>query len=156
MKNLYLLRHADAELLARQDKERQLSEAGHAEAEAVAKAFADKAIALDAILCSSAVRTRQTCTHFMQLLDGKPAPQYMDELYNTDLETYLEVLKGLEDSYGSVLVIGHNPIITELASYLTGQSCHFSTGVLKYLELNVNSWAKVPSSCAKVSWSIPH
>jgi phosphohistidine phosphatase len=155
MKNLYLLRHADAELLAQQDKDRQLSEAGHTEAEAVAKVFAEKAIVLDAILCSSAIRTRQTCAHFLQLLNGKPAPQYLEELYNTDLETYLEVLKGLDGSYNAVLLIGHNPVITELASYLTGQPCHFSTGVLKYLELDVKSWAKVLSPCAKVVWSIP-
>lgn len=156
VKNLYLLRHADAEVLVNGlDHERKLSLKGQADADALAAQLFKKSISFDVILCSTALRVRQTYDHIAASLLGGASPQFIGSLYNTDIETLLELVKSLEDSNNSVLIINHNPTISEFASNLVGEPIQFSPGVLKYLQLAIKSWKDITYPCAKLIWSIP-
>jgi phosphohistidine phosphatase len=156
MKKLYLLRHANAEDAIGGDIERKLSNEGRKEAGALADSISKKKIVCDIILCSSAVRARETYVHIDSALRAKAPAQYMDDLYYADISAMLNILRNLDDSCESVLIISHNPTISEVASYLTGERIHLGTGILKSLEVDIKSWQDIAASCAKLAWSLPN
>ena len=75
----------------------------------------------DLILVSSARRTMQT----MQALepwDETPLVEVIDALYLANLDQLLSVLHGVPETTRSVLLIGHNPGLHELAVHLVGEA----------------------------------
>ena len=156
MKKLYLLRHADAEHNSTDDIARQLSKTGHKEAITLANAMLHKKISCDIIFCSSAARACQTCDAVASSITGEVPIQKKEELYYIDLNKAMNFVKNLNESYESVLIVGHNPTMSALATQLTGNKIHFTTGILKYLELDINSWDDIVPSCGKLVWSLPN
>jgi len=156
MKKLYLVRHADAEAATEQDIDRQLSDAGRKEATVLAETVSNKKVSCDVVFCSSAIRARQTCKEIMSSINAETTVQYLDELYYIDLKKAMEFLKGLDDSYESVVIVSHNPTMSDLAITLVGSDVHFTTGIIKYLELDITSWKDATSSCGKLVWSLPN
>ncbi|NRA73894.1 MAG: phosphohistidine phosphatase SixA [Rickettsiales bacterium] len=158
MKKLYLLRHAKTEDEADsgKDVDRQLNEDGIKETIVLSKAIASKKISCDIVLCSIALRARQTCERIMSSLVVETPVKYVEDLYYVDRDSMLKSLEKLNNDCKSVLIISHNPTLGELATYLVGgEKIRFETATLKLLELNINSWLELFPSCAKLVWSIP-
>lgn len=66
---------------------------------------------IDAVLCSTATRTRQT---FTQL--GVDAPvRYVDRLYEATPGAVLDEINAVADDVGTLLVIGHEPAMSQVA-----------------------------------------
>ena len=117
-----LVRHAHAEWPAYvgRDFDRPLTPRGLEDAHATGQALRDAGLLPSRIIASSARRTEQTARILSRKL-GLPADslQLLDSLYNAEAG----VLKGaLEASAGSalVLLVAHNPGISELARLLSG------------------------------------
>ncbi|TCV96330.1 phosphohistidine phosphatase SixA [Luteibacter rhizovicinus] len=115
MHELILLRHAEAEPpeKAKDDRSRTLTEHGKREARDTAKWFAEHHIEYDRILCSPAVRTKETA--MLALTHGKP--QFVEEIYDAtpgDLMAVLDKHHGV----GRVVLVGHNPGIEQLVALL--------------------------------------
>jgi phosphohistidine phosphatase len=66
------------------------------------------------VLCSSAVRTRETLDAILPVL-GDPEVLIEDALYGASADGLLSRLRAVPDSAESVLLIGHNPGIGDLA-----------------------------------------
>lgn len=117
MKTLILMRHAksDWSTAAESDHARPLNKRGRASATALGEWLRGKGWLPDAVLCSTALRTRQT-------LDGLrltcPA-RFLDALYHADPETMLGALREAEGE--TVLMLGHNPGIADLAAMLLAE-----------------------------------
>jgi phosphohistidine phosphatase len=123
MNALYLLRHAKAETQGSgDDRSRKLAEAGRKDAKAIAAAMAEARIAPELVLCSSAARTRQTLEIVLPAL--KPAPQivYEDELYLADAKHLLARLRHVPKATRTVMLVGHNPGLVELAVLLSDRA----------------------------------
>lgn len=118
MKRLYLLRHATALPSAGSDKERKLSPEGLIEAAALGVEMMRRNYQPDYILCSPAIRTRET---FGQLPFEKQPHVFPERLYNASARDLLAHVHGLEDKIQSALVVAHNPGIYELAASLAHQ-----------------------------------
>lgn len=143
---LYLLRHAksswdDPSLT---DHDRPLARRGRRAAKAMAAHLARHDIVPELVLCSTAVRTRQTSE---AVLAGAPV-LYERELYEARAADLLDRVRRVPDSIGSVLLIGHNPGTEELALWLSRPSperdevaVKFPTGALATLELDGASWS---------------
>jgi len=117
---LLLWRHADA-LPGLQDFERELSPHGHKQAKRVAAWLKERAPADLRFLVSPATRTRQTFAHFHA--DERDI-QFCPPLYeNSSPEEILEII-GWPDHPLPVLVVGHQPLIGELADTLLGNTPH--------------------------------
>ncbi|WP_022911206.1 SixA phosphatase family protein [Aestuariimicrobium kwangyangense] len=113
MPTLFLLRHAKTEAAhSGGDKARELTDRGRADARAVGAQLRRRGI--DLVLCSSAVRTRQT----VQELGLDARVETMDALYNCDVETMLQRIGETEDSVSHLLVVGHSPTIPAAAAEL--------------------------------------
>lgn len=125
----YLLRHAEAEphSLKKEDIERALTERGMRDAERLgAHIAAHKFQGFDYVWCSSAVRTRQTLENlqrgFAEQGAAFSAPvQCEKKLYHASAARMLDILRLTPPEAKRVLMIGHNPGISELAAMLAGQ-----------------------------------
>lgn len=116
MKTLYLLRHAksDSEGWSGQDFERPLNERGKHACTAMAAHLREQGILPGIVLCSTAVRARETLAGIARVLDwpgaeGRPAFVFRDELYLASQNELMAEVRGLDDCAPSAMVIGHNP-----------------------------------------------
>ncbi|MDO5500768.1 MAG: histidine phosphatase family protein [Propionibacteriaceae bacterium] len=148
-RQLLLMRHAEAVNFAPGlgDIDRPLTEEGKAQAGRVADWFADAGLTVDHVLCSAAVRTRET----FELL-GLAAPvMHTEEIYNAGSDTIRAVLAGADPQAATVLVVGHAPgvpaLVDDLADPATtdpetmqGLSRGFPTATLVGIEIT-GDWA---------------
>jgi phosphohistidine phosphatase len=116
MKTLHLLRHAkssrDDSTLA--DHERPLAKRGRAAAKAVAKYMKREKIAPDIVLCSTSVRTRETLAPIVHKLEPHKVV-FEHGIYEAPHPKLLQLLRRLPENAKTVLMIGHNPGLHELA-----------------------------------------
>lgn len=122
-RELILLRHAKTEWDNSQgDFARELLPAGFAEANATGAWLASQAIAPDYVGCSTARRAQQTCEAVIAAAQWqKISPQFEQQLYLAELPTLLRLLTQIPVTANSVLLIGHNPGLEQLAAYLCEQ-----------------------------------
>ena len=120
MRRLMLLRHAKSELSqpGMRDQDRALNERGHDTAARIGAYLARHGLAPDRVLCSPARRTRMTWDLVAAALADPPAPVFEPRLYNAGADALLAVVRDTEARTRSLLLIGHNPGLQELADQL--------------------------------------
>jgi phosphohistidine phosphatase len=152
MKRVYLLRHAKSswkdDSLA--DRDRPLAGRGKRAAKAVARHLEAEGIRPDLVLCSPARRTRET----LELLEGAFADgaelTFDEALYGASESELLARLKELREEVGSVMLIGHNPGLEELALALAADGAgldrmseKYPTAALATIDLPARRWSTV-------------
>jgi phosphohistidine phosphatase len=116
MHRLHLLRHAKSSWdEAVEDRERELSRRGREAARRLAEGLPAALGAIDLVLCSSALRARETAELVLVGFAARPRILVEDGLYLAAGAALLGRLCRLAEADGAVLVIGHNPGIHELA-----------------------------------------
>jgi phosphohistidine phosphatase len=120
MKSLYLLRHAksswkDPDL---HDHDRPLSKRGRQAAKMMAKYLRRSKIAPDLVICSTAIRAQQTLDPIAKEAKKPPKVILEREIYGGTQQALWEQLWNLPESAKSVLLIGHNPALHDLAREL--------------------------------------
>ncbi|MBI3198702.1 MAG: histidine phosphatase family protein [Rhodospirillales bacterium] len=168
MKTILLLRHAKSAWngAAQDDHDRPLNRRGERAAKAMADHLAAQGPRPGLILCSTAARTRQTLMPLVKAL-GAPTPPISLEkdLYLASEDTLLECLQALPEGLETVLLIGHNDGIGQLAGALAtpgpGQALEllrekFPTGALATLRFAAGPWsALAPGTCELVAFTRP-
>jgi phosphohistidine phosphatase len=123
MKILHLLRHAKSSWKEDvEDHERPLNRRGREAARRIGKHFAETVGPLDLVLCSSALRTRETLELVLAEYTVPPRRLIEDGLYAASQERLLDRLRRLSEVEVNVLLIGHNPGLHELAVTLADTS----------------------------------
>jgi phosphohistidine phosphatase len=116
MHRLHLLRHAKSSWTENvDDGERKLNRRGREEAERVGADLPGAIGAIDLVLCSTARRARETTAAALAGFHPAPRIVFEDGLYLAGAGALLDRLSRLDEAVGSVLVIGHNPGLHELA-----------------------------------------
>ncbi len=120
---LYLLRHAKAAwaLPGQKDFDRTLDDTGFADAEIVADMAADQGLRPDLVLCSTAVRCRQTADAFRRAMTEDLDIRYVDELYAGGASVYRDIIGSQAPGLSALMVIGHNPVIEEILRGILGE-----------------------------------
>ena len=125
MRTLVLLRHAKAERpVGDHDFDRDLTEVGAVDSDAAGSWLADHRLHPDLVLCSSAARTRQTWQGVSVALaqaqagGGAPEVRYEKGLYSGGRTEVFDLLRALPDTVTTVLVVGHNPTMSEVSLML--------------------------------------
>ena len=122
VRTLVLLRHAKAANPDdyETDIERPLAPRGHRDAAAAGEWLRAEGLAPARVLCSPAVRTRET----LDLLDVRPAggTAFEQKIYDNDPDLLLSLVAEAPDDAGTVLLVGHNPSVHQLVHVLTGQA----------------------------------
>jgi phosphohistidine phosphatase len=117
-----LVRHAHAEWpdYHGRDFDRPLTARGRSDAARSAAAIRAADLKPDALLVSPALRTRETASIIAAALGvGDAAIQYIDDLYNASARTLEQELRRAAARHGLVMLVAHNPGISELGRALT-------------------------------------
>jgi phosphohistidine phosphatase len=121
-RTLLLMRHAKSDYPAGvPDHERPLAARGTREAPLAGDWIRANAPAVDAVLCSTATRTRQTLAG-----TGIDAPvEFVDRLYDAVPGTVIDVINGVSSLFDTdvetLLVIGHEPAMSSVALGLNNE-----------------------------------
>ncbi|MGI5165990.1 SixA phosphatase family protein [Spirillospora sp. CA-253888] len=138
MPTLIVLRHAKAVTgLGMDDADRPLADRGRRDAAATGDWLRAEGLVPGLVLCSTAVRTRQT----LDLLDLKAEVSHESRLYDNDPALVLDLVRQTGDEVGTLLVVGHNPSAQQVVYDLTGNAPDFPTCALAVVELNA-PWAE--------------
>jgi phosphohistidine phosphatase len=158
MKRLYLLRHAKAVPGddASDDHERALTVRGMHDASAIARYMHKNDMTPDLALVSSSARTRQTAELALRELGVSFAPDIRPTLYLAEPGRILSLLQGAPASADAILVVGHNPGMEALATYLAREPVRrkerarrdvleekFPTAALAVLEFDIAKWRQL-------------
>lgn len=126
MLHLYLLRHAKAEdAKQKADQDRALTERGERAALVIGKYWQQQAWRLDAVCCSTALRTRATWQQMQNVLHWGGEVKFLNELYLAEPAVIRNVLASFtvaDSAPRHVLVVGHNPGLQQLASELVDEN----------------------------------
>jgi phosphohistidine phosphatase len=119
MTRLYLLRHARARWAepGARDYDRALDPSGHEDAARLAAAMAAAGYVPDTVLCSGARRARETWADVSTALPVADV-RFVDQLYSADASGYLDLVRAAGTA-GSLLLVGHNPMMEDLATALS-------------------------------------
>ena len=148
MKRLTLLRHAKSSWTepSLADHDRVLSERGERDAPKMGKRMAARKVRPSLIIASSAARARATAKFIAEALKY-PAEflQVEKELYLATPDQILELVCSQEDNFSDLLLIGHNPGITDLANRLLpsiGLNNLPTSGVVA-LDFDTKKWSEL-------------
>jgi phosphohistidine phosphatase len=154
MRTLYLLRHAKSswkeEGLA--DRERPLAPRGIRAAQDMASHMRGAGVRPALVLCSPARRTRETLDLVAAGVAGPFESLLEEELYGATAFDLLNRLKRVATTTRSVMVIGHNPGLEELAINLAGDGegdalaqlrSKFPTAALATFDLADTAWSEL-------------
>jgi phosphohistidine phosphatase len=121
MRQLLLLRHAKSSWEDKKlsDHARPLNARGRTAAASMRNVMQDLGLAPDLVMVSSALRTRQTLEALEPWADT-PLIEPMDSLYLADAPGLFRTLRSVKETVRSVLLVGHNPGLHELAIRLVG------------------------------------
>lgn len=155
MKSLLVIRHAkstwDGPLLT--DFDRPLNSRGHRDAPVMANRLKEKGVGIDAFVSSTADRAFTTATYFAKTYGVEKANIIeKPELYHASVNTFLGVIRSLDNRYDTVALFSHNPGITELVNMLTNTRVdNMPTCSVFAVKTPINEWADFEGA-AKDFW----
>jgi phosphohistidine phosphatase len=146
MKTLFLIRHAKSSWddMALGDKDRPLNDRGKRDAPKLGKRLAKRGIKPDLILSSPATRALATAEIIAEKLDYKRSNIVVnDRLYAVEADELLDVIRQQDDRAERVMLIGHNPELTDLAHRLSGKITHLPTCAVVEFTFDSKSWERI-------------
>jgi phosphohistidine phosphatase len=146
-RTLLLLRHGKAESPSGvADKDRPLAVRGRGQSEHAGTACRTSGIAPDLVVVSPALRARDTWTAFARGLEREAEVDVDRRVYANTVDDLLEVVTTTPDDVGTLMLVGHNPSISDLALLLdddqsrrrgTAIADGYPTGTLTVFDLDV-------------------
>lgn len=154
MKTLFLLRHASSENVTSSDLNRDLNERGRNQAHAVGAFIREKDLKFDLVLCSPAVRARNTTGLALAAAERPDDVHYDERIYEASVARLLEVVSEIEPEANDALLVGHNPGMEDLLKLLTGQVQPMSTATLARIDFSATKWSEVAECPANLEWIV--
>lgn len=145
VKELLLARHGQAEApsFAVDDKDRKLTPAGMQQLQRLGKLLAINHQVCDYLVHSPATRCRHTAEILARELKVKTLVS-VSSIYRAGRDELLRVITDFPPDTNHALLVGHNPAISQMAAYLTGEShLVFSPGMMARIHFQELDWAAV-------------
>ncbi|MDD7910419.1 MULTISPECIES: SixA phosphatase family protein [Pseudovibrio] len=154
MVRLLLLRHAKSDWsnISLADHDRPLNDRGWQAGEMIGRHIAKNALFPQLVLCSTALRTRQTLSCLLQHMNCEMRIQIMRDLYETSEADYVDLLTAMGGSATTVMIIGHNNAIQDTALELIGSGdidlrqqleAKYPTGALAVIDFDAPRWSSI-------------
>jgi phosphohistidine phosphatase len=160
MRRLILLRHAKSDWPAGvADQERPLAARGREAAPVMGHYLANERLLPDHVVISPARRTQETWDLVAAELPQEMRHRIDGRIYEAKAEALLGVIHDTPSAARTLLLIGHNPGLAELAGYLTGHGDRFAFARIKtkyptcglaVLDFPVESWAGVAKGLGRL------
>lgn len=118
-RTLVLVRHGKSSWeLDVDDHERPLSARGRRDAEAIGRWLSEQSLRPDLVLCSTAIRTKQTWEYAMTGGAKAGELQYRREIYHAWVPELLTLIRSVPDEIQTLLVLGHAPGIPDFVEHV--------------------------------------
>jgi phosphohistidine phosphatase len=146
MKTIFLVRHAKSSRddTTLPDKDRPLNDRGKRDASAMGERLAKRDVKLDLILSSPASRAITTAQIIAEKLDYKLKDIVVDHrLYPGAVADLLNIIHKLGDKLDRAMLVGHNPVLAELAHRLSSEITDMPTCAVAEFTFNATSWSDV-------------
>ncbi len=154
MLRLMLLRHAKSDWSdeGAHDHDRSLNSSGWKAAASVASHIHQHQLHPKLILCSTALRTRQTLMEIMPHLRNDTRIQLLRDLYNSSEGDYIDAIRAFGGGYDTLLLVGHNTAIQDTALQLSGKGnpelirqmdTKYPTGALAVIDFEEHRWSEI-------------
>jgi phosphohistidine phosphatase len=153
MKRLLLMRHCKSDWGGDlPDEARPLNARGERGALLMAAYIRKAGLTPDAILCSSAVRTRQTVAPLLEALATNMPVTHLGSLYLASPEEILAAVADIDNDVRGLMVVGHNPGLEDLALAAAqddGSAARhdmaekFPTGGLAVIDFDAADWSSI-------------
>jgi len=154
VKRLTLMRHGDAQWKDPEvaDFARPLNRRGNNEVEAMGRRLTELALSPDLIIASPARRSQQTAEIIARELALPPRSiRYEEALYLAGAQDILKLARSIGPRVPHLMIIGHNPGISELAHLLAPsvEIGGLATAALCTITFDTDRWTSVGPSAMK-------
>jgi phosphohistidine phosphatase len=163
-RRLVLLRHAKSDWPDVADHDRPLAKRGRRDAPAVGRWLGESGYAPDAVICSTALRARETwelaSAGLRTTVPGaSPTVRFESRVYEATVLGLLMLVREFPDEWGTALLVGHNPGMAELTVGLSAPSSDpptaFPTAAVAVLAVS-GPWADTaPGEAGLLAFAIP-
>lgn len=146
MKVLFLVRHAQSSWddVKLSDRERPLTDKGKHDAVKMGKRLAESEVRVDLLLSSPAERALATAVPISRRLDFKRKDIVLDErLYTGQVDDLIRVVQESGGDHKRLMLVGHNPVLSELVLHLSGKDINMPTCAMVVLRFDTKSWSKI-------------
>ncbi|AYL94709.1 SixA phosphatase family protein [Mucilaginibacter celer] len=150
MKKLMLIRHAKAtHESGYADFDRPLKPSGMQDAALMATLLRGQMQIPEIVVTSPALRTLNTAEIFANQFKI-PAPLTDKRIYEASENTWVKVVNDLPVDHNFVAVVGHNPGISHILYYLTGQVKDMPTGAVAIITFENDDWQSISEEDGKL------
>lgn len=150
MKTLLLVRHAksswgDSNLM---DRERPLNKRGKRDAPHMGRILWEKKFYPDLIVTSFADRAFDTAQLIAEQINyPQDKISQSEKLYHASIKDFMSVVKETNDDVNTLMVIGHNPGLTEFVNFISPANIsNVPTCGVVCLEFNFDKWDSIINS----------
>ncbi len=156
VKQLILMRHAksssnDSSL---PDFDRPLAPRGERDAPRMAQRLEARGVRRTLLLTSPAKRARHTARHVAHELGDGVEQRRDDRLYLATPDVLLAVIADQSDGNSSIMLVGHNPGLTELANAIVADFAldNLPTGGVVAIDLDIASWSEIRGARGRLAY----
>jgi phosphohistidine phosphatase len=158
MKTLYLVRHGKSswETAGLTDEKRPVLPKGEKKTKLVAGYLVKEGIKADLIISSQAVRAYETAKIIAECLDY-PAKKILQDrrIYDGPYDRLLDLIYGTSNEVESLMIVGHNPLITQLANLFLHPGIEdMTTSAIVCIAFGTDKWEEIPSSRAEMKFHV--
>lgn len=156
MKTIFIVRHAKSSwnTIDLPDEQRPLLEKGKKRTKKVIDYLQENDIKVDYIISSHAVRAFETAKIFAHALKYPAENIKIDsQVYYADGEAILNQFYDLPDRFDSVMIVGHNPTLTDFVNrFLESPVENLPTSGIVSFSFETDHWDKVPVAARKTNF----
>jgi phosphohistidine phosphatase len=150
MKTLYILRHGKSswENLNTKDFDRPLLKEGVERTLRIADFLNKHKFQIQCIMSSNAVRAFSTA----KIIAGETSYpiskiKQVPDLYSSEADNYFNSVFSVDDNFNSLMIIGHNPSLTNFANYFLDEKIdNLPTSGLIIIRFSCQKWNEIANS----------
>ncbi len=105
------------------------------------------------IVCSTAVRARQTCAGLLKAASFAPSVVFEQRLYGARISALHELVQATSEDCSTLMLIGHEPTSSSAVEWLTGCALdHFPTAAMASISFAGLPWQSVARCTGSLLW----
>ena len=142
------MRHGEARAVrgSESDRDRPLTDGGKHFVGNIADQIAGEGWKPDHVVCSSAVRTRETLKVLSDSMEFDLEAVFSDSFYLGSLDDIVDEVAGVSNDLNTILLVGHNPGWSEAITVLSSKFYGLRPGEAALLSLDESDWTNAISS----------